>query len=67
VGIKVICKVWYSGGWKTEVLKLYGYDSIPQLLLVDGDTGLILSGGGDLHGDKLSQAVEKALAKKKAK
>jgi len=44
-----------------------GEDQMKTSALQPGlcDTGLILSEGGDLRGDKLSQAIEKALAKKK--
>ena len=56
----------YDGGyWDAKVAKTYGIFSIPQAILVDGDTGRILAAGGDLRGDKLAPAIESALADKK--
>jgi peroxiredoxin len=55
----------YDGQHKpAPVAELYGIDAIPHLLLVDGDTGLILS-EEDIRGEKLAGAVQKALKGKK--
>ena len=51
--------------WESAVPKIYGIHSIPHMVLVDGDTGLILADGTTLHGEGLSAAVEKALADRK--
>ena len=50
--------------WNAEIAKLYGVDSIPRALLVDGDTGTILAMGNSLRGEGLTQQLDKALAKK---
>lgn len=49
--------------WGAEVAKLYGIQSIPRMILVDGDTGLILA--DQPRGEKLAPAIESALAAKK--
>ena len=54
----------YDGGyWKARIAQLYGISSIPATYLVDGDTGTVI--GSNLRGEKLAEAVEKALADKK--
>ncbi|MEI7658209.1 MAG: TlpA disulfide reductase family protein [Phycisphaerae bacterium] len=54
----------YDGGfWKARIAQLYGINSIPATFLVDGDSGKVI--GANLRGDKLAQAVEKALADRK--
>ncbi len=53
--------------WKAALAVQYGVRSIPQPLLVDGDTGIILAEGHDARGPKLAAAVKKALAAKKQK
>jgi peroxiredoxin len=50
--------------WQAEVAKLYGVKAIPHMLLVDGDTGLILA-NQDIRGEQLAPAIEKGLAGKK--
>jgi peroxiredoxin len=50
--------------WQAEVAKLYGINSIPHMLLVDGDTGVILA-DKTIRGEALAPAIEKALASKK--
>ncbi len=49
--------------WDAAVAKLYGIQSIPHMVLVDGDTGLILA--DKIRGETLAPAIEKALAGKK--
>ena len=51
--------------WDSTIGKLYGVPSIPQPILVDGDTGLIIAEGSDARGHKLARTVEKALTDKK--
>jgi thiol-disulfide isomerase/thioredoxin len=58
-------QIFDGGYWKAEVAQLYGVDSIPHALLVDGSTGTILAMGNELRGEGLEKAVKKALAKKK--
>lgn len=48
-------------GWNSAVSKLYGINSIPRMMLVNGSTGVILSGEA-IRGEKLAPAIEKALA-----
>ena len=56
----------YDGGYyKAEIAILYGVQSIPNSLLVNGDTGKILAMGNSLRGAGLEQAVATALANKK--
>lgn len=59
----------YDGkGWDAEIAKLYKVTGIPRVLLVDGDTGVILNDGSGLKGQSLATTIEKALEdKKKAK
>jgi peroxiredoxin len=52
--------------WGAEVAKLYGIDSIPHMLLVDGETGVILA-DKTIRGEKLAPAIEEALAARKKK
>jgi peroxiredoxin len=49
--------------WQAEIARLYGINSIPHMLLVDGDTGVILA-DKDIRGEKLGDAIQKALAGK---
>ncbi len=51
--------------WQARIARLYGIDSIPRALLVDGDTGKVLAAGDDLRGESLAPAIAKALAGKK--
>jgi peroxiredoxin len=51
--------------WESAVPKLYGIHSIPHMVLVDGDTGLILADGTALRGLKLGEAIAEALAARK--
>lgn len=50
-----------KGGWKAEIAQLYGVNSIPQTILVDGATGKILATGNALRGDRLEETVKEAL------
>lgn len=57
----------YDGkGWQAEVSDLYGIRAIPHMLLVDGDTGLIIA-NKDIRGESLTPAIGGALAKKAGK
>ncbi len=58
-------EVFDGGFWMAEIAQLYGVESIPHSLLVDGDTGQILAMGDKLRGDGLATSVAKALALKK--
>jgi peroxiredoxin len=51
--------------WGAEVARLYGIESIPHMILVDGDTGVILV--DQIRGEKIGPAIEEALAKKNKK
>jgi len=50
-----------GGGWNAAVAKLYGIRAIPHMLLVDGDTGLIVA-NKDIRGEALAPEIQKALA-----
>ena len=52
--------------WGAAVAKLYGIQSIPHMMLVDGDTGKILA-DKTIRGEGLAPAIAEALAKKHAK
>ena len=49
--------------WSAEIGRLYGVESIPFMLIVDGDTGEIL--GSNVRGEQLAPTIEQALAMKK--
>jgi thiol-disulfide isomerase/thioredoxin len=53
-------------GWKAEISQMYGIDSIPRVLLVDGDTGEILGTNRELRGEALGATVRKAIDRKNA-
>jgi hypothetical protein len=57
-------QVYEGKFWQTSIAQLYGVDSIPRAILVDGDTGEILADGNTLRGPQLSTTIQKALAKK---
>ncbi|MCP5534868.1 MAG: TlpA family protein disulfide reductase [Akkermansiaceae bacterium] len=50
--------------WDAEVSKLYGIRAVPYMILIDGDTGLVIV--NDIAGHELGGIVEKTLAKKKS-
>jgi thiol-disulfide isomerase/thioredoxin len=50
--------------WQAALAVKYGIRSIPRPVLVDGDTGIILAEGPGARGQKLTTAIEKALAAK---
>jgi thiol-disulfide isomerase/thioredoxin len=61
--------VWpeiYDGKyWQAAIAVQYGIQSIPHPILVDGDTGKIISGEeGELRGDGLAPTLEKKLTEK---
>ncbi len=49
--------------WQAEIGRLYGVESIPFMLIVDGDSGDILD--SNVRGSQLEPAIERALAKRK--
>lgn len=49
--------------WGAEVCKLYGIHAVPYMILIDGDTGLVIE--NDVTGGELAKVIEKALAAKK--
>jgi thiol-disulfide isomerase/thioredoxin len=53
--------------WKADLAVLYGIQSIPRPILIDGDTGVILAEGPGARGSRLAPAIEKALATKARK
>jgi thiol-disulfide isomerase/thioredoxin len=57
-------QVYDGRAWKGAVPGAFGIRAIPEAYLVDGDTGKILAFGDGIRGDKLSKAIEKALAAK---
>jgi len=50
---------------ESPIAKRFGIHSIPSMLLVDGDTGVILADGKELRGEQLGVAIAAALAGKK--
>ena len=52
--------------WEAAVARLYGIQSIPHMILIDGDSGKILV-DQDIQAEKLEPAIEKALAGKTGK
>lgn len=59
-------QVYEGAFWSTAPAKLYQIRSIPRMMLVDGDTGMVLD-DNSLRGEALAPAIEKALADKKTK
>lgn len=57
-------QVYDGGGWGAAVAKAYQIHAIPHMLLVDGDTGIILA-NKTIRGPHLAEAIEKALADRK--
>ena len=49
--------------WQAEIARLYGVESIPFMLIVDGTTGEIQD--SNVRGEELEAAIKRALAKKK--
>jgi len=58
-------QIYEGKGWKTTLGEKYDVNSIPFVLLVDGDTGEILA--RDIRGPGLSEFIGKQLEKKKQK
>ncbi len=52
--------------WNSEIALLYGIDTLPATLLIDGETGLIVATGETLQGKNVGPTVEAALVAKKA-
>jgi len=52
--------------WDVSLVKTYGVQGIPFVLLVDGTTGKILATESDLRGDKLDPTIVAALSKLQA-
>ena len=50
--------------WDAEIAKMYGVNSIPRVLLVDGDTGEIVADNATLRGEQIFKTLESALTKK---
>jgi thiol-disulfide isomerase/thioredoxin len=48
--------------WNAEIGQMYGIDSIPHPILVDGTTGKIVADGNALRGEVLEDTIAKALA-----
>jgi hypothetical protein len=49
-------------GWKAKLGQLYGVEGIPACWLIDGNTGLIVAGTGELRGEMLRATIERCLA-----
>jgi thiol-disulfide isomerase/thioredoxin len=58
-------QVYDGKSFSNEQVEKLGIKGIPKTYLVDGDTGIILAQGDEIHGNKLVPALEKALASKK--
>jgi len=55
----------YDGKYlDTPIARRFGIKGIPHAFIVDGDTGLIVADGEDARGQKLTNAIEEALAKR---
>jgi peroxiredoxin len=57
-------QVYDGRHWNAAVAKLYSINAIPRMMLVDGDSGVVLA-DESLRGEALAPAIEKALAAKK--
>lgn len=49
--------------WESSVAKLYNIHAIPHMMLIDGDTGLVID-DNQVRGESLAPAIEKALSAK---
>ncbi len=58
-------QVFEGKGWQTKIGQTYEVNSIPFVLLVDGDTGVILGTNDELRGAGLTKFIGKQLEKKK--
>ena len=52
-------------GWQAELAVRYGVESIPFMLLVDGNTGEVLAGTAEVRAQNLGPAIEAGLARLK--
>jgi thiol-disulfide isomerase/thioredoxin len=50
--------------WDARIAKQYGIQSIPAVLLVDGDTGMIVADASTLRGEAIFKTLEEQLTKK---
>ncbi|MGA2233139.1 MAG: TlpA disulfide reductase family protein, partial [Tepidisphaeraceae bacterium] len=50
--------------WDSDLVMSYGLSSIPSVFLVDGDTGAVLAGPGEMTADQLMPQIEKAIERK---
>jgi hypothetical protein len=50
--------------WDVSLVKDFGVQGIPFVLLIDGDTGEILADASTLRGPQLLKTIESSLAKK---
>jgi thiol-disulfide isomerase/thioredoxin len=53
-------------GWQSDLARLYGVDSIPFRVLLDGTTGRIVA-SGDLRSEELVLVIEKAVNERKGR
>ena len=58
-------QVYDGKGWKAEVGQMYGVNSIPCCVMVNGDTGLIVAATDSLRGDALEATLKRELPKLK--
>lgn len=54
-----------EGSRRSTIAQMYRVKTIPAMFLVDGDTGEILASGESLRGPGLTNAIARALAKKR--
>ncbi len=59
-------QVYEGKFFDSAIGRQYKIETIPAAILVDGDTGMVLAIGNDLHGEKLADTLKNALAKKAA-
>ena len=56
-------QVYDGKGWNAAVPKLFGIRAVPYMILIDGDSGIVIE--NDIAGADLAKSIEKALATKK--
>ncbi|HYE32683.1 MAG TPA: sigma-70 family RNA polymerase sigma factor [Methylomirabilota bacterium] len=60
-------QLWDEAGFKAELPKLLDVTGLPHVLLVDGDSGLIISDSNELRGERLAPRIEASLASKRGR
>jgi hypothetical protein len=58
-------QIYEGKSWKSDIATTYEIHSIPHMILIDGDTGVIVA-NKNIRGPELAAAIEKWFAAKAA-